>query len=852
MKGSEQKLIALMQGHQNRFVIPVYQRNYDWRIEQCKQLFDDLVKVIRYKRKSHFFGSIVAVNNPDGAHEEFLVIDGQQRLTTVSLLLLAMTTLLKKKLIKSNKEAFDQYLLEEYLVDKWQQGDTRIKLKPIKSDSVSYNKLFEDEEYFVKDSNLTVNYHYFANRIQKQELSADELFEAICRLEIIYIKLNHEDNPQLIFESLNSTGLALSEGDKIRNFVLMGLPVNLQTEFYEKFWNRIEINTIHDVSSFIRDYLSIKQQSTPAINRVYFAFKTYVENTIELNMELLLSEMLSYSKWYSILLHGNTSLKSLDASINRLNRLETTVTRPFFLEVLRLWKDSKLNPNEVTAIFGTIENYLFRRTMCDLPTNALNKIFLVLHKEILRLDGTDKEYFDKFKYVLQNKKDRARFPDDKEFAFAFENRQVYMMNSKNKNYMFERFENYDTLEDKDVYRHFDDGSYSIEHIMPQSLSKQWIDQLGQDYEEIHNTWLHRIANLTLTAYNSRYSNNLFKDKKNMKNGFLESGIRMNQRIAQNEKWGLDELRERNGYLMKQALDIWYAPVTEFVPQQKVYDSYPLDADVIFMGKKLASFSYKGIEQETKSWTDMYDRVMRYLHSEDETILNRIVYSDSVPMNLKPFVSNKQMDPSSWLEITEGVYVYKRLSTDQKVNVLRRFFDIFNVEQSELLFYLHNEDEVSYSPQKNKASLNHEYWEYILHSLKKIDEEKGLYANVSPTKDNWLTGYLGYSGVVIHCILNYKEIRVEFSIARADQAFNKKLFDEIVKSKENIEQELGVLLTWDRGESKKQSKIYYSKTGLDITDKEQWADLAEFHTTWCDRFYRVFPLYLKDAFERITI
>lgn len=851
MKGSELKLIALIQGHMNRFVIPVYQRNYDWKIEQCKQLYDDFVKVIRHKRKSHFFGSIVAVNNPDGAHEEFLIIDGQQRLTTVSLLLLAMTSLLKKNLIQSNRQAFDQYLLEEYLVDKWQQGDTRIKLKPIKSDSVAYNKLFEEEEDFVKDSNLTINYHYFANRIQKKELSPDELFEAICRLEIIYIKLNHEDNPQLIFESLNSTGLALSEGDKIRNFVLMGLPVNLQTEYYEKFWNRIEINTLHDVSSFIRDYLSIKQQSTPAMNRVYFAFKTFVENQSDIGLDQLLNELLSYSKWYSILLKGNTNLKGLDACINRLNRIETTVTRPFFLEVLRMQTDGKLTPDEVSSIFETVENYLFRRTMCDLPTNALNKIFLSLHKEIIRLDGSDKEYFEKFKYVLLNKKDRARFPEDREFAIAFENRQIYLMNSKNKNYIFEKFENFGTLEDKEIYRHFDDGIYSIEHIMPQNLSKQWIDQLGQGYEEIHNTWLHRMANLTLTAYNSRYSNNSFKDKKHMKNGFLESGIRMNQRVAQKDKWGLDELKERNDYLMKSALNIWHTPPTQFIQQQKIYDSYPLDAEVSFMSKKLASFSYKGIEQETKSWTDMYDKVMRYLHAEDETIFNKIIYSDSAPQNLKLFVSNKQINASRWLEISEGIYVYKGLSTNHKVNVLRRFFDIFKVEQSELQFYLHDGEDVSDSPQKNKASLNHEYWEYILPWLKKIDEGKGFYTNVNPTNDNWLTGYLGYYGIKIHCILNYKDIRVEFSIARSDQGFNKKLFDEIVKSKDDIEREIGVLLTWDRGESKKQSKVYYSKTGLDITDKDQWDDLAEFHRIWCDRFYRVFPPYLKDAYDRIT-
>ena len=219
MKGSEMKLVAYMQGSNKRFVIPVYQRNYDWKIENCKQLFDDLVKVIRNGRKSHFFGSIVSVYNPDGANDEFLVIDGQQRLTTVSLLLLAMYNLLEKGIVAPAKASLSERIYETYLVDKWQDDDTRIKLKPVKNDRMAFSKLFDDESEHIKESNLTINYNYFYERIQKEEISIDELFDSLSRLEIISITLNQDDNPQLIFESLNSTGVALSEGDKIRNFI---------------------------------------------------------------------------------------------------------------------------------------------------------------------------------------------------------------------------------------------------------------------------------------------------------------------------------------------------------------------------------------------------------------------------------------------------------------------------------------------------------------------------------------------------------------------------------------------------------------------------------------------------------
>ncbi|MDE5758271.1 MAG: DUF262 domain-containing protein, partial [Allobaculum sp.] len=542
-----------MEGSDKRFVIPVYQRNYDWKIENCKQLYDDLVKIVKNQRKNHFFGSLVSVYNPNGQHEEYLIIDGQQRLTTVSLLLLAMYNLMDKGVIAAENHNLRQRIFEEFLVDKWQPEETRIKLKPIKNDQAAFGKLFEDStDEYIRESNLTVNYSYFYDRIQQKEITMDQLYDAICRLEIINIRLDTDDNPQLIFESLNSTGLDLSEGDKIRNFILMGLPAKKQEKYYEKYWNQIEICTKYDVSSFVRDYLSVKQQAIPSQKKIHSTFKEFFELS-KMETESLLAEMLAYAKRYQILLDGSSKSSTLKACIERLNRLETTVTRPYFLEVLRLYDEKKLTLDQVTEIFLMIENYLFRRTMCELPPNALNKIFLWLHKEIVRYDGTENDYVEKLKYALMAKKDRGRFPRDEEFKVSFTQRPVYSMNSKNRMYIFERFENFGTLEDKDVYRHFEDGTYSIEHIMPQNLTPEWHRELGEDYAKIHEVWLHRLANLTLTAYNAKYSNRSFTDKKTMANGFEHSGIRLNTWIAKKDHWTLQELEERNEYLMNQAL-----------------------------------------------------------------------------------------------------------------------------------------------------------------------------------------------------------------------------------------------------------------------------------------------------------
>ena len=276
MNGISTKLIGYMDGSRKRFVIPVYQRNYDWKTENCKQLYDDLVKVVRNNRRNHFFGSIVSVH--DGYGEEYLIIDGQQRLTTISLLLLAMHNLLVSGDVVSSDSQLSERLLNDYLVDKYDHSETRIKLKPIKNDKHAFSRLFEDIKDHINESNLTINYSYFYERIKKKEISIDELFESIRRLEIIDISLNQDDNPQLIFESLNSTGLALSEGDKIRNLILMGLPTEKQNEYYEKYWNKIEEFTHYSVSLFTRDYLSIKQQTTPAMSRIYITFKNYIED----------------------------------------------------------------------------------------------------------------------------------------------------------------------------------------------------------------------------------------------------------------------------------------------------------------------------------------------------------------------------------------------------------------------------------------------------------------------------------------------------------------------------------------------------------------------------------------------
>lgn len=847
MNGNAQKLIKYLDGASKRFIIPVYQRNYDWKMEHCKQLYDDLVKIIRQNRKSHFFGSIVSVQSESGTMEEFLIIDGQQRLTTISLLLLAIYHLLSSGKMVSRDHQLTDKILKKYLIDEYEPEEKRIKLKPIKNDQKAFGILFDQDEEYIPDSNLTINYRYFYDRIQHGELDIDELFDAICKLEIINISLNHEDNPQLIFESLNSTGLNLSEGDKIRNYILMGLPNDQQTKFYEKYWNRIESYTDYDVSSFVRDYLSIKQQSTPNMNSVYPTFKKYVEDAEVADIEPLLKDLLEYAKRYAFLIKGGHSDERLNSCIYRLNRLSTSVTRPFLLEVIRLSESGALTADELIEVFHFTESYLFRRAICDLPTNALNKIFLLLHREIIRFDGDESHYVEKFKYALLSKRERTRFPSDEEFAECMSTRNIYGMNPKNKLYLFERLENSETSETKDVWGHLDRGEYSIEHIMPQHLTAAWIVSLGDNYEAIHTNWLHRLANLTLTAYNSRYSNSPFAEKRDMPHGFKDSGLRINQWVGRKEQWGLPELEERDQLLKNTVIGIWPYPTSNYHHQKKQMDAIALDEDVILTGRVLSKYSFKGAEQPVASWADMYQQVITMLHSENKAVLTKLAVSQDPAVDLSLHFSMSPTSFNSCRQIDTDLYVWTGTDTQYKINNLRKIFAIFDVPESELVFYLKDEDN-SETVAGNRYEIRKKYWEYTLPQLKNAFSENGLFGNVNPVTSNWIAGFVGIPGIHIDCVANFDESRVELYLGMASKEKNKELFGFLFARKDNIEKVIGTQLIWSRMDDNKASKIHTFLPGVDISKDIDWPRMAKFHVDASKKLYLAFKEHLEQYFH----
>jgi uncharacterized protein with ParB-like and HNH nuclease domain len=682
MKGEERYLTNLLEGTKTRFVVPVYQRNYDWKTEQCGRLFDDIEDVVRQDRESHFFGSIVSKAERDVR----VVIDGQQRITTTFLLLKALVTQAESGCMTVNDAQLTDRVSHEYLVDKYHKDEPKLKLKLVKDDQVAYERLFNTiGAPLVEDSNVTQNYRYFLRCLETTEFSADDILSGIERLMVIDITLGRDDDAQLIFESLNSTGLDLSEGDKIRNFILMGLDTGLQEQYYDQCWNPIEKSTDYDVSSFVRDWLAAKTRQTPNVNKVYEVFRSHVKKT-GVATEDLLKEMLKYAHHYQAIRKAATGSPKIDTVLRRLNLLASSVVNPFLLNLLEHRAQGNISDAEVAEALGSVEVYLFRRWVCKVPTNALNKVFETLHAETERACAEGTTYCKALSYILLKKEGSGRMPSDGEFLTSLDVRNFYHIQNM-KFYLYDRLENGDSFERVDVVKGLHDETLTVEHIMPQNLSAGWKADLGDDYESVHDEWLNRLANLTLTGYNSQYSNKRFLEKRDAPNGFKDSGLRMNKYVASCDTWGVQQLQERNDLLKADFLKLWPLPTSDFVPKNDIHEEHGLDEDFNFTNRKIAAYTFRGTRYVVKNWVEMICGVLSLVDEADPAAIRKYVGETEFPAR---YFSTVETDYCA--EIGEGVYFNPGCSTETKCDILRRVLQRVGVEESELSFELYRSQE----------------------------------------------------------------------------------------------------------------------------------------------------------------
>ena len=692
MKGTASYLVQFLEGSQKRFIIPVYQRNYDWKKENCKQLFDDLVNVVKQEKLSHFFGSIVSYAH---SRNEVVLIDGQQRITTISLIFIAIINAIKKGVCIPEDSSLCVRIEEDYIIDKYRKEERKVRLKPFRDDCEAFDRLiYKDESEYIKESKVTLNYLYFYDRIvNQQELTVDELFEAINKLEIIDIELepSHGDNPQLIFESLNSTGLDLTESDKIRNFVLMNLAPKVQEQFYDTYWNKIEKYSHESLDGFVRNYLTIKQGVIPNLRNIYTEFKKYTKSIEENdNIEPILKDMLIYVNAFHCIVTHSVGCAEANEVAERLELLDMTVAYPFLMAFLVYAKENDIEQEEILKVFSCVEVFIFRRLMCDLPTNALNKIFATLHAQVLKNKKDSNTYSSVMIYILESKKLSSSFPKDKEFLNGFTTKNIYSMRAKNKNYIFERLENESSKEKNDVVANIENNLLTVEHIMPQTLTPAWKQALGDDYEAIHERWLHTISNLTLTGYNSKYSNRPFIEKKTMENGFIQSGLRLNQYIAHFDKWGEEELTLRKEALSKLALKVWSYPTTDFAPAQLDNEEILLSEDnATATSRNISYFIFMDEKQAVTTWSDMMWEMGKRLFNINPSIL----YQEALnPDNV--WFSTQEQD-RHFKKLAEGLYYCpSNSSTWNKFSILKRLFRLYQIEEDDLVFGVEPADEES--------------------------------------------------------------------------------------------------------------------------------------------------------------
>ncbi|GHP37674.1 hypothetical protein JP0040_13740 [Helicobacter pylori] len=560
MEAEATPLLKFIKDNQkNQLVIPIYQRVYSWEKEQCKELWDDIIKIGgNDKMDGHFIGSILYVlNGFKHSDNALLIIDGQQRLTTITLLL----TALRDHWSDKRKEIEDHYLINN---DK--DGDKKFRLILSDSDKDTLLSLIDKDRRKPSkpSSKIVENFKLFGEWISKNTGKLETIFKGLDKLMIVKIALKEgKYNPQLIFENMNSKGMELIQTDLIRNYIIMETEIEKQEGFYNKYWRAMEEEFKQNeklFNQFVRHYLTIKTREVPNINKVYVALKDYRQKE-GIGIEDLLKDLQKYCGYFCQIVFKKEDDKDLNKALGFLVDLEMDVIYPLLLELYSDYSDGVLSKDDFIPSIALIESYICRRAVCGLGTNSLNKVFPSFTKHIQK-----DEYFKSLKAHFGSLTEKQRFPNNDEFKDCFITIDFYKF-KKNK-YFFERLENFNRKER--VYTH----EYTTEHIMPQKLTEELKKDLGQDHERIHTQYLHTIGNLTLTGYNSEYSNKSFQEK-----SFKDSLLRLNQGLRNLESFGEEEIKKRANDLADLALKIWTYPkldaetLEKYKPkkEKKVYD-----------------------------------------------------------------------------------------------------------------------------------------------------------------------------------------------------------------------------------------------------------------------------------------
>ena len=680
MVANSSKIQDFLSQPKTQFIIPVYQRNYDWKIGQCKQLLDDILN--NEDNVVHFIGSIVYIHDniyTSANIKELVIIDGQQRLTTLMLIFVSLYRLAKQI---NNDTLFDE-INETYLINKFVSGNEKLKLRPTENNDKAFRYLINNDPMveYQEFSNIIENFNYINQRINQDNYKA--VMNGLSKLIFVEISLERgKDDPQRIFESLNSTGLELSQADLIRNYILMGLKHEDQQRIYNTYWEFIEKNARSQssnesrVSDFIRDYLTLENKKIPNKNKVYVEFKTkYPFETIN-ELDEILPKIKQLSKHYNKLINPeNEKDKDIREELTFISRLEYLVVFPFLLQVYDDYLNAIIDKQTFIEILNLVQSYVWRRYIVGLPPNELNKIFMNLYEKI---DKT--KYLYSLQLSLIQRTGPQRFPNNEEVIDALQFKDMYNINSKNTHYLLEKLENYKNNEKVIIQGNAD---ITIEHIFPQTPDIIWKNILNkEEYYIISEKYLHTISNLTLSGNNGKLGNKAFKEKKELENyGYKDSRLWLNKYLATIDDWNIKELENRFSLIKERFFEIWTYPKIEIDSNKSEGEANIFQAEDP-TNKKLDYIIFLDEKKNIKNVTELYaDIVRQLLELQPNTFFNTDI-AQNILLTRKE-EKNKLNGP---LEINDIWFIEGKLSNIDKFRKIKHILSIFNLEDDLIIKY----------------------------------------------------------------------------------------------------------------------------------------------------------------------
>ena len=676
MKATETRVRDFLSANKTRFVIPIYQRNYDWSITQCKQLLDDILLIGTGGEVAHFIGSIVYVHDDiytSSKIKELSIIDGQQRLTTLILIYLAIYHLS----IDMKNEDLKNEIYETYLVNKFVPESEKSKLRPTQDNLAALDYLLraDSTEEFKKYSKIIDNFEYFDGRINEQNY--ETILEGLSKLMVVEISLDRQkDNPQRIFESLNSTGLELSEADLIRNYILMGLSKEDQNRIYLNYWKLIEElaredeKNISKVSDFIRDYLTLINNKIPNKNKVYQEYKSIFPTSNIEKLEDTLSKVKSLANFYNKLINPKNELDSeIRRQLEYIDQLEIKVAYPFLIKVYEDYSNTIISKDDFLRILNFVQSYVWRRFVVGLPTNGLNKVFMTLYEKIDKDD-----YLESIQKHIVRRKGAHRMPQNIELLESLKHKDFYNIKSKNRLYLLSRLENFNNNEFVKIDGNSD---ITVEHIFPQTPNQDWKSNLSElEVKEIREEYLHTLGNLTLSGNNGSLGNKGFVAKRDLpEKGYRDSRLWLNKYLSEIEVWNKTTLEDRFNILSEKCLKIWSYPKLDIGEYDESLEEMSIFEAENPTHKKLEYAVLFGQKLNVKTVASLYIDVFKHLFAHSPEVFFNTDLAERVGLHKHPN-ENKLRAPGI---VSSNYFIETNFSNVGKFEIIKYALEIFDAE-----------------------------------------------------------------------------------------------------------------------------------------------------------------------------